>query len=298
MAPLSYALVTPSFRLDLERCRLLLETTERWVAPAVRHYLIVDRCDGALFRPMCNSRTVMVYVEDVIPAWLMRIPGLHRFWFSLRTRPVRNWILQQIVKLSVPAIFSEDVLLYADSDTFFICPFDPRGYERNGAVPLLVETGQRGLIPRNDLTHATVSRLLGLPLESSYDTNYIGNLIFWRRHNALAMLERVQATAGSPWQEAIAPLAAFSEYVLYGLHSDRILGERSGHWHDGQVRTLNHWAPRPLTIQGLAQLKSRLQPYHHSVMISAKSRTPVEDIRRVFDYPSVDAPPAARVIGL
>jgi hypothetical protein len=282
MTGLSYALVTPTFRLDLERCKLLVETTERWVAPGIRHYLIVDRRDGALFRPIRNSRTELLEVEDVIPSWLMRVPGLHRFWFSLRTRPIRNWILQQIVKLSLPAMLSEDVLLYADSDMFFIAPFDPRVYERNGAVPLLVETGQRGLIAANDLMHTVDSRLLGLPIESSYDTNYVGNLVCWHRRNALATVGRVQEVCGKPWEVVVAPLGAFSEYVLYGLHSHRILGDKSGHWHDGLVRTLSYWQPRPLTIAGLEQFKSGRQPYHHSVMISAKSRTPVEHIRQVF----------------
>jgi Family of unknown function (DUF6492) len=71
-------------------------------------------------------------VEDAIWPWLMRIPGLHRFCFSWRTRPVRNRILQQIVKLSVPAVLSQDVLMFADSDMFFIAPFDPRSFERGG----------------------------------------------------------------------------------------------------------------------------------------------------------------------
>jgi hypothetical protein len=51
--------------------------------------------------------------------------------------------------------------------------------------------------------------------------------------------------SGKAWQQVIAPLGAFSEYVLYGLDSHRILG-------------------------------------NSSVVISAKSKTPVEDIRRVF----------------
>jgi hypothetical protein len=92
----------------------------------------------------------------------------------------------------------------------------------------------------------------------------------------------VQEVCGKPWEVVVAPLGAFSEYVLYGLHSHRILGDKSGHWHDGLVRTLSYWQPRPLTIAGLEQFKAGRQPYHHSVMISAKSRTAVEDIRQVF----------------
>ncbi|HEY3729855.1 MAG TPA: DUF6492 family protein [Steroidobacteraceae bacterium] len=283
MTQLRYGIVTPSFRLDLQRCQMLLETTARWVAPHVHHYVVVDRRDRALFRPICNTRTELLDAEDLIPGWLMRVPGMNRFWLSLRTRPVRNWILQQMVKLAVGASLPEDVLLYADSDMFFVAPFDPRSFERDGAVPLLVESGQRGQIANNDRTHAQDARLLGLPIEASYDTNYIGNLIYWRQQNVLATLERVQEVGGEPWQKLIAPLNAFSEYVLYGLHSHRILGERSGHWHDEVVRTLSYWTPKPLSIQGLEELKSERQPFHHSVMISAKSGTSVSDIRRVFN---------------
>jgi hypothetical protein len=282
MTPLSYALVTPSYWMDVERCRLLVESVERWVVPGVRHYLIIARRDLPLFKPMLTARSELVVVEEIIPTWLFRVPGLRRFWLSLRTRPVKNWVLQQIVKLSVPAVVPEDVLLYADSDMFFIAPFDPQSLERNGTVPLFLETGQRGLIPSNDKWQAVASRLLDLPAERDCDTNYVGQLIWWRRQNALAAVNRVQQVSGKQWQRAIAPLSAFSEYILYGLYSDRILAEKSGHWHDETVRTLSYWGTRPLTVPDLERLKAQRTPDHHSAMISSKSRTPLENIRQVF----------------
>jgi hypothetical protein len=285
MTALNYALVSPSFRLDVDRCALLIESVERWAAPHVRHYLVIDRRDRSLFQPLKTSRTEILVVEDIVPTWLMRIPGLRRFWLSLRTRPVKNWILQQIVKLSVPSAIPEDVLLYVDSDVFFIAPYDPRSFERQGSVPLFVEYGQRGLIPMNDEWHAVAARLLGIPAEAGYDTNFIGNAICWRRENVLAMQRRLQEIAGKRWQgwqQALAGMNAFAEYVLYGMFATRVLGEACGHWHDELIRTLNYWTPRPLDLKGLEQLRAQRAPHHHSVMISAKSRTPVPDIRRVF----------------
>ena len=282
MKDLSYAIVTPSFRLDLERCTLLVESVSRWVAPGVRHYLVIDRRDVPMFKPMLRPGTELIVVEEIIPNWLMRIPGFRRFWFSLRTRPVKNWILQQIVKLSVPAAVSEDVLLYADSDMFFIAPFDPRGLERDGKVPLLFETGQRGLIPSNDYWQAVASRLLGLPVESESDVNYVGNVIWWRRDNALAALQRVQEMSGKGWQRAIAPLPGFSEYILYGVFCHRLLGAASGHWYDDRNRTLSYWGTTPLDLKGLEEFKATRTAHDHSVMISAKSKTSIEDIRKVF----------------
>jgi hypothetical protein len=282
MTQISYAIVTPSFRTDADRCALLIESVERFVAPHVKHYVVIDRRDLPLFRPLVSSRTELLIVEDIVPGWLIRVPGIRRFWLSLRTRPVKNWILQQLVKISIPFALRTDVLLYSDSDVFFIKPFEPRTLERGGNVPLYRETGQRGVIDFNDRWQAVGSRLLGLPVETGCDTNYVGNVITWRRENVVSMCERIEQNMCVKWQRAIVPLSVFSEYILYGLFADRLLGTRSGHWHDPVTRTLCHWQPSLLDIAGLEKLKQGERPEHYSVMISAKSKTPVADIRRVF----------------
>jgi hypothetical protein len=280
----SYGIVTPSFRLDLDRCELLIESIEQWVAPHVKHYLVVDRRDVPLFASIATPRTTLLVVEDIVPNWLVRIPGVRRFWLSLRTRPVKNWVLQQIVKLSVPSVVDADVLLYTDSDVFFINPYDPRSFERDGKVPLFMEDGQRGLIPNNDEWHAVASRLLGLPIANEYDTNFISNVICWRRENALALERRIEEIADARWQTVLASMSAFSEYIVYGVFSSQVLGlgEASGHWQDDVVRTLGYWDTVKLDIAGLQELKAQQEPHHHTVMISAKSHTSVPDIRQVF----------------
>lgn len=281
--PYRYAMITPSFRLDLDRCALLTESVERWVAPHVKHYLVVDRRDVPMFKPLVNSRTELVVVEDVVPRWVVRIPGIRRFWFSFRSRPMKNWILQQMVKLSMPGHIPEDILLYTDSDVFFCQPYDPRGFERDGKVPLQREPGQLGLNPHNVTWIEAASRLLGIPFDpADADIDYVGNTVCWRKDNALALRDRVSEVAGKRWELAIAPLSKFSEYILYGIHESRVLGSNSGHWHDSVIRTLTHWQSVPLDIAGLEQLKARHLPHQHSVMISAKSGTAVADIRRVF----------------
>ena len=174
------------------------------------------------------------------------------------------------------------MLLYTDSDVFFVSQFDPRSLEKGGHVPLFVEPGQRGLIKDNDRWHNIAAGLLGVVKEQSYDTNYVGNVVTWRRQNALAMCRRIEETTGRSWQVSLAHLGAFSEYILYGMFCQRVMGEGSGQWDDGVLRTLNYWRTDPLSISDLESLKSSQQPYHHSVMISAKSRTPLADIRRVF----------------
>jgi len=279
----SYALITPSYRRDFERCTLLVESVHRWVAPHVQHYLVIARRDVALFKPLLGARVELIVVEDIIPRWLFLAPGVRRFWLSARTLPVRNWILQQLVKLSVPEAVQQDVLLYADSDMFFVEPYDPRSYEREGKVPLFVETGQRGLIPKNDEWHGVSARLLGVPRLNSYDTNYVNQLICWRRTTVQQALRRVEEVRKREWAQTIAALRAFSEYTFYGVYVDAVAGAEScGHWHDGEIRTLNYWRPQPLNLAGLEAFKAARRPHHHSVMVSAKSNTSTADIRSVF----------------
>jgi Family of unknown function (DUF6492) len=283
VSELTYALVTPSFSKDFERCALLVESVQKWVAPHVRHYLVIDRRDVPLFAPLASQRTKILVVEDIVPKWIVRVPGIRRFWLSFRTRPVKNWILQQMVKISIPEVVPDDILLYTDSDVFFVAPYDPRQYERSGLVPLFVEPGQRGKIPRNDEWHQLAARLLGVPAEASYDTNYVGNIVCWRRANAVAMLRRLEEVSGKHWARVVAPLSGFSEYILYGVYATQILNDsNSGHWYDGVIRTHNYWRTTPLDVAALEKFKGERTELHHSVMISAKSHTQVADIRQVF----------------
>lgn len=261
---------------------MLIQSVERWVAPGVTHHLVVDRRDVALFRPLLGARTRLHVVEQIVPWWIFRLPGVRRFWMSLRSVPVRNWILQQIVKLSMASQVDEDVLLFVDSDTFFWAPYDPAEFERDGRVPLFVQTGQGGLIKGNDRWHQAAARLLGLPVEAQYDTNFIGNVICWRRDTALALLQHLARSGGRAWQLSLARQLAFSEYVLYGMFATQVLGERSGHYADPLDHTLCHWDTTPLDEAGLRAFKAQALPHQHSVMISAKSHTPVELIRRVY----------------
>jgi hypothetical protein len=280
--PSSCALITPSFRLDFERCALLAESVRRFVPGAAPHYLVVDRRDVRIFRALEGPRTRLLVVEDIVPWWIARLPRIRRFWWSWRSRPIKNWILQQIVKLSVASVVREDVLYFVDSDVLFVAPFDPRSLERDGRVPLFVEHGKAGLIPSNDAWHAVAARLLRLEVKRTYDTNFIGNVIGWRRDNVASLHRRLEAVGDKSWELLLAPLSRFSEYILYGMYSTEVLGEGSGHYPDPVDRTLSYWETKPLGRDELVRLRGRLEPLHHSVMVSAKSRTRVADIRETF----------------
>lgn len=279
---MTFALVTPSFRLDLERCRLLVETVDAYVPPDVRHYVIVDRRDLRRFGALRSARVHLVAVEDVLPWWIRRVPGIERSWLSLRTPPIHNWLLQQLVKLSVADVVAADVLVYVDSDVFFVRPFDPRADMRGGGVPLFCQVDQPGVNAANDAWHRAAARLLGLPARRGYDTNFVGNLICWRRETLRRLHDHVRALGGRTLVHAAARRPTFSEYVLYGMFAREVLGDHAGHYPSAEDRTLCDWGTAPLDEPGLRALRGQLTAHHRAVMVSAKSRTPVELIRAVF----------------
>ena len=261
---------------------MLVESVNRHVAAHVRHYLVIDRRDVPMFKTLENERVTILEVESLVPWWIHRLPGVRKFWWSWRGLPMRNWILQQVVKISVANAVAEDVLLYVDSDTFFAAPYDPVKFERDGKVPLFVESGQNGLVALNDAWHNVARGLLGLSPAAEHDLNFIGNVICWRRENVLAMQRMIETTTRKNWIMALASCPTFSEYVAYGNFVTNMPEAKSGHYHDSLSRTLCYWQTKSMDQADLERFKAGLTGEHHSVMVSAKSKTPVELIRRVF----------------
>jgi Family of unknown function (DUF6492) len=276
------AVITPSFRTDFEQARLLSESVQAHVAPHVRHYFVVDRRDASLFAPLRGPRTDVFFVEDVVPWWILRLPFARRWWLSLNTLPIRNWMLQQIVKLSVVKAVPADVLLFVDSDVFFTRPFDPHDSLRDGNVPLYREHGEQVRSDFNTRWHNVGSTLFGLPKVDVATTSYVGNIITWRSANVYQLHDHIEKVTGRPWIQALSRLPVMSEYVLYGIFCEHILKDASGHYFDPVFRSHCYWGTDPLDVPALRALRRDISPEHLAVMISAKSRTPIAAIRQVF----------------
>ena len=277
----SFAIITPSFAPDFERCQLLAESVLRHAAPHVEHCIVVDRRDERLFSSLRSPRTRIVCKEEILPWWLRRLPLQSRWWLSLKGAPVRGWIIQQITKLSAPDICGADTYLFLDSDAFLVRPYDPQKSVRDGRYPMF-----REILPRqtqhNDEWHRVAAELLGLPLENHYLTNFVTQLVTWRRENVLRLQRHIEDRTGRSWVESLLGFHALSEYVLYGVFCERILGESSGHYFAARPDTLNYWKTKQLGETELESLRESLKPEHVAIMVSTKSNTPVGAIRRVF----------------
>jgi hypothetical protein len=215
----SFAIVTPTFFPDLARCELLAESLDH-TAPEVSHYLLVDRRDRSAFTHLEGGRRRIVDSEELLGNWILRAPGRRGFWLSLKALPVRGWIMQQILKIAAIDAITERTLVFCDSDTAFIRPFNRNTLLVNGKVGLLDVDFQDEMLRR---WTTTARNLLGLPRNGIF-RNHVGNMICWNRETVSALRQRIEHSTGMNWQVALARLPSFSEYMIYGVFVREALG--------------------------------------------------------------------------
>ena len=277
-----FAIVTVSYAPDFERCRLLTESTEKCLLGAAKHYVVVDRKDAKLFATLKSSKVEVLVVEDLLPWWIFRVPFFSKGWISLRTPPIRNWILQQLVKLSVVNSIQEDVLVFCDSDVTFIRPFDLASvFLHADQVALLrVEFQSEDIISWTEAS----KQLLGIGKELPI-YNYVGNLIAWRRENIFKMHQQIEDVNRVSWIQAICKYWNISEYMLYGMMVDHVLGiENSGHVVSSPELVKSAWSFPLNNQENVNQFFSTVDESHIGVMIHSKYRAPISAYRHKLEY--------------
>lgn len=268
----SFALATPSYGPDYDRCKLLVDSVRRLSQTPIQHYVIVDRRDYSQFKSLGNASTEILTAESLLPPWIQRIPLVRNAWLSLKTPPIRNWIVQQLVKLSFAQCAPASTTIFVDSDVVFLRPFDLTRFGRQGQTRLF-------RVPEYynsafDPLYKSAYRLLGLEgyRNGVVRPNYIGNLISWRQDNVMALRDRLEQLWDRPWLETLARAHALSEYILYGIFVDQLLGDAAEHFYDYSPLCHEYWRPHPLNDQQLAEFFAAIQPSHIAVMVSAKAQ--------------------------
>lgn len=278
----SACFVTPSYARDFERCRMLAES--RGVcAPDIPHYILVDPQDLPLFRQIAGPQTHVVDAREMIDPSFHKLWGRNGWWFSLSTPPVRGWITQQLRKLAMPRIVDHDILINIDSDVVLIRRFTPD--------ILFDGEGRLGLF-EVDYRNAEImgwaqgaARLTGIaaPTETF---NYVGMLIPWWRHQAVALTEAIEAAQGRPWQQALARQKSFSEYMLYGTFMRRKLGlglEAAAHFPDSRMLVQTSWHKETGSEEGLGDLFASAPESAVGVMVHSKDNVAPADYRRFVE---------------
>lgn len=223
------ALVTCSYRPDLSRCATLCASVDRYLGREHHHYLVVPGRDLHLFRSLENDRRSVVAVQDILPTRYHQLPGLKKWWLDNALWPVRGWMMQQLTKLSADQLSQSEDILFLDSDVEFIRPLDQSRFSRGGATRLHRKPGEGG-DGVHLKWHHTSAELLGLE-PRYFGSDYVAALTTWRRSNLLALKQHIEQHTGRPWHNAVGRQLTVSEYTLYGVFVEQVLGlENAGHF--------------------------------------------------------------------
>lgn len=277
------AIVTASYAPDFKRFEILCETIDRHVTGFAHHYVLVAAEDVALFRKLETQRRVVLDERELLPSWLRSFPdplkgGRRRVWLSLKTLPLHGWQVQQLRRIAIARHVPEAALLYCDSDTAFVRPYDMASGWQGDRLRLYRQ--DNGLAAAKDdhrswVRHA--GRVLGIAPQDLNRHDYVGTMVHWRTDLVRAMCEHIEETTGRHWVAAIGQSRKFSECMLYGHFIDDVLGGK-GHFIDNISMCRMGWfAPPPSEVELAAWIRE-LSPAQSAVGI--QSFLPFDD--RVF----------------
>ncbi len=273
----SVAFVTVSYAPDRDRCALLSRSLEAF-APSFEHWIVVDNADRQSFRALENERTTVLTTEEVLPLWLRRL-NLRKLelrsnlWLQARGKPVRGWLLQQMVKLATAEVVTADVVVHADSDVVLLRSFQPESLvDREGRVRLYSRPAAIG----EDLLghvewHRTAEKLLSIGRAELPVPDFITSLVPWKRENASALLAHIEANTGHTWFRAVAAAWDVSEYILYGRFVTDVLGDAAGQFTTSASLCRDYWTPAPLSAEELDRFLEDIAPEQVAVSITAKA---------------------------
>jgi hypothetical protein len=274
--------VTPSYAPDLELLSELRKSFEFYASDQVTHLVVTPSRDVKQFRSrFAGPRCEVVAVDDIFPRSIRSVPGANT-WVNLRSPwpPVRGWIAQQLVKLSVAEFITTDALLLVDSDVAFVRSFSADTFIHQGVVQFYrVPDAIDASMPRHIAWHRVARKLLGIPSIASLPLpDYISAMTPWDRRLVMRLRSRIEEVTGRRWIDCICRQTHFSEFILYGVFRDEI----SPKGYPGATsQSLCHfyWDTKPLSSTSAAAFMDSLPETDVAVMISAKSGTPLE-VRR------------------
>jgi hypothetical protein len=290
------ALMTPTYRGDLERFELLCESIDRFVSGYERHYVIVNDDDMPFFARFENSRRTVLPSSRFLPPWLRALPPFvsrkgRRTWWSFRSGPLHGWHIQQLLKISGILQLPHQRFCIVDSDNVFFRPFDVAAYAGADTIPLYVDRQAiRAEAPLHAVWVRNSDRLLGGSATAFPADDYIGNALVWDKSTVRDMTATIEAVTGTPWAVALGKVRSFSEYILYGYFVSQSPTHRATHRFTTQSLATSHWDDDQLDEKALIAMVDKSSADVVALCIESFSSTPVSLIRKVVGLADSDMP--------
>jgi hypothetical protein len=268
------AIITPSYGPDFELCRTLNRSVLEFLPASVKHYIFVDRRDLSLFRSLAGERTLVATKEEIMPKGIIQVPGTNR-WMSRATLfPISGWLVQQIAKIATADLLAESTLVMVDSDALFVRDVEPSVFASDGLTRLYRCPGAITADMKSHVTwHNNACRILNVVPDALPMDDYIGQVISWDRTLVKRMCARLEEVNATSWHGALARTRAVSEYLLYGLYVEKVIGHANHVWIDERSRCKAHWELSPLLDSELAEFATSLEDGDFALMIGSHSGT-------------------------
>ncbi|QWF79805.1 DUF6492 family protein [Amycolatopsis sp. CA-230715] len=272
-----FAVITPSYAPDAELFGELHESVLTHTDAV--HHVLVPGADRALFARHAGPRCRVWTYGELLPRRYVPIPK-PPLWVNLRRPwpPVRGWVLQQALKIAAAARFDADSVLLADSDVVLVRETTPEVFQIDGTPGLYrnegaVHAGMR----RHVRWHQVARRLLGVPGTAHPPLpDYVSPFNVWEPEVVRAMQARITEVTGRHWFDAFTAELHISEFILYGVFVDEVLGGTPRFSPSPTMFCHTYWDTAPLDEPGAREFALRRDPDSLALMISAKSGTPRE----------------------
>jgi hypothetical protein len=269
------AVLTPSFRGDVELFADLHASVLAHTPRSVVHHVVVPPSDAHLFRQYEGPRCRVWTHRDLLPRYCVSVPYASGLTLSLRQPwlPVRGWVVQQIMKLAGTAAIDARAVVIIDSDAVLLREitldhFTDNGrlwhFRRNGAVTASMH--------RHLLWHNVARKLLGLrSVESPPAPDYVSPITVWDPTVVRPLIEHIADRTRRDWIDAMGGQLHVSEFVIYGVFIDEVLG---GIAPFAGPLCHNYYERTPLSAAGAGAFADQMPSRALGAMISSHSHTP------------------------
>jgi hypothetical protein len=275
--------VTATYPPDLELFEILHASVLAQTEPSVVHEVVVADLDLDQFSRFAGPRCSIVPASQLLPRGFLRVPT-RRVWVNARKPwlPIRGWVLQQLVKIAMVARSTANVTLLLDSDVALVRPVTVESFLEGDAAHFFgLPGGVHDGMPRHLIWHDVARTMLGVPTidglasngTAGPQTDYVDAFNIWSPKLVRGMCRQIETVTGLPWATAFAAHLHVSEFILYGVYVDAVLGAGAPVHRVDRLPSHNYWDEIPLDRRHAMDFAEKLGPDDVAMMISAKSGT-------------------------
>lgn len=250
--------ITPTYRGDFDRFRLLRETITRFGQGHVPHYALVDTEDRQMVEEAKLPNVRVATTAELLPpevemrrvaynasgsrTWKRWQRSLNRRFGWFPNSRYYGWQIQQLLKLAAPVHLPHDLFVSFDSDIIVCGEFGPQDFYQDGKAVLYADIVR--LTQTNaDQWYPNACRLFDVPPPSQPGDEYCDHVaqpFVFVRETVQAMHQWLKARHRKPWWQLLVdqPLGDWSEFMTYGVYVRKILKDPNVFLQNGRAASL------------------------------------------------------------